>query len=184
MSVNAISHKWNVLRGGLESNNYSDLKLVTEFGESVSCHKVVMAAVSGKVKASLDKKQLNELVVRNVKYQGLKNVIKFIYDGKVQIPNSEEMIDFCDCYTLLNINLGPKIGELVKKITMNIEKSESDPEKASQDNLFKCENCDKHFVTRKQMTRHVREVHNKQEPSKVKQSYSCENCGTVFTVKG
>ena len=74
MSVNAISHKWNVLRGGLESNNYSDLKLVTEFGESVSCHKVVMAAVSGKVKASLDKKQLNELVVRNVKYQGLKNV--------------------------------------------------------------------------------------------------------------
>ena len=185
MSVNALSHKWNVLHGGLECDKHSDLRLVTESGESVLCHKVVLTAVSGKVKASLEKKQVSELVVRNVKFQGLKSLIKFIYNGKIQIPNSEEMMDFCDCYTLLNVNLGPKIGDLVKKISMNTARSESDREKASQENLFKCANCDKHFPTRKQLTRHVREVHNKQDAPKpkVKQNYSCENCGTIFTVQ-
>ena len=180
MAVNAFTHKWNVLRGGLGREKYSDLKLVTEMGQSVSCHKLVMSNVSQKIKAVLDKKNINQITVRNVKYQGLKNVITFIYDGKVEIPDAEQLIDFADCYTLLNVNLGPKIGKSVKNITLN-KGGESDSDNSSQEIQFRCANCEKSFTKQKQLSRHVREVHEK-EKQKIKQTFACEKCGLVFTV--
>ena len=176
--MNVITHKFNILHG-LDREKFSDLKLVTECGQKVSCHKVVVAAASTKLRASLEKRPTNELVVRNVKYNGLVNLMNFIYNGKVQIGTTGELQDFADSYTLLNINLGPKVGEIVKKI--NLTKSDSETDHFSQETGFKCENCEKVFPTRKKLSRHIREVH-KPAPPKVKPSYTCENCGVVYTV--
>lgn len=48
---------------------------------------------------------------------------------------------------------------------------------------YKCENCDKNFVTKKKLSRHVREVHEKvQMKVSTKPAYSCETCGAIYTV--
>ena len=91
MAVTALTHSWNILRGCLD-NKYSDLTLMTEQKESINCHKVVLAAVSNKVKTALSKKDCDVIEIRNVKYGGLKNVIQFVYDGRVEIPNFEEFV--------------------------------------------------------------------------------------------
>ena len=90
--------------------------------------------------------------------------------------------DFADCFTLLSIQLGPKIGELVRKISMNNNSSENDSENEDQEESFICANCDKNFMSKRKLNRHVREVHNKTVPRKDKKSYSCENCGKVHEV--
>ena len=123
---------------------------------------------------------INELTIRNVKFTALENIIKFVYDGKVQISTSGDLQDFVDVYKLLNINLGGKVGDIVKKIDM--DKNASDMEDSSKELLdFKCSNCDTNFETRKQLVRHVREVHRK-EPTKPKQPYACVKCGKLYTV--
>ena len=65
--MNVLTHKFNVLHD-VDREKFSDLKLVTECGQKVSCHKVVVAAVSTKLRASLEKRPISELVVRNIKY--------------------------------------------------------------------------------------------------------------------
>ena len=178
--MNVISHKFNVLNA-LDRERFSDLKLVTECGQSVSCHKVVAGAVSKKLSGLLGSKPINELTIRNVKFTALENLVKFIYNGKVQISSPGDLQDFVDVYKLLNINLGKKVSDIVKKIDMS--KSVSDLDDSSQEPLgFRCENCDKSFQSRKKLVRHVREVHRK-EPTKQKQSYSCEKCGEVYMVR-
>ena len=112
--MNVLTHQCNVLHG-LDREKFSDLKLVTECGQKVSCHKVVVAAASTKLRASLEKRPTSELVVRNIKYTGLENLVNFIYNGKVNIGTTGELQDFADSYTLLKINLGKKIGESLKE---------------------------------------------------------------------
>ena len=119
MSLNAITHSWNVLRGSQTNNTYSDLSLSTVRGETINCHKVVICNVSDKVRGALEKKDTNNLVIRNVTYSGLKNVINFIYYGKVEISDAEQLIDFADTFTILQINLGPKIASTVRNIIMS-----------------------------------------------------------------
>ena len=76
-----------------------------------------------------------------MKYGGLKNVIQFVYDGWVEIPNFEEFVDFADTFSILQINLGPKIAKTVKNIVLN--NSDSETMQSSQEVQFKCENCQK-----------------------------------------
>ena len=180
MSLNAITHSWNVLRGSQTNNTYSDLSLSTVRGETINCHKVVICNVSDKVRGALEKKDTNNLVIRNVTYSGLKNVINFIYYGKVEISDAEQLIDFADTFTILQINLGPKIASTVRNIIMSNDVSDTEEQIAQG---YKCENCDKNFVTKKKLSRQVREVHEKvQMKVSTKPAYSCETCGAIYTV--
>ena len=178
--MNVIVHKFNVLNGFDREKN-SDLKAVTECGQKVTCHKVVVAAVSTKLSALLGKRPTDELSFRNVKFTALENVVNFVYNGKVQILNAGDLQDFADVYAILKINLGKKVGDIVNRLGMN--KSDSDLENTSQELVeLKCENCQKTFKSKKQLVRHVREVH-RQEPPNPKQSYACEKCGVLHTVR-
>ena len=180
MSVTALTHSWNILRGLQTNNHYSDLSLTTVDGETINCHKVVLSSVSNKVKIALEKRDTNKLVIRNITYGGMSNVIQFIYQGRVELSNSEELMDFADTYTILQLNMGPKIAKMIENITLSNSNSEGN---SSQEQEFKCENCKKVFPTKKTLTRHVRQVHDKVEAkAKVKQAFSCESCGELYTV--
>ena len=182
MAVNALTHCQNVLMGALYSNNYCDLALATVSGETINCHKFVMAQISAKVKSALDQKDTNKLVIRNVNIRGLTNLVQFIYNGRIEISDGGELIDFADTFTILKINLGDKVAKMVNNINLHAEDSEID--NPSEDIGFKCENCDKNFADRRRFTRHLREVHEKVKPKvRSKPSYSCEKCGTLHTVK-
>jgi len=176
MAVNAIVHNWNVLRGVLTCDKYCDLKLVTENNESIKVHKVVLTAVSKKVKSALAKNDTSEIVVRNVKCAGLRNVIDFIYNGRVEIKDTDALLDFADTYALLQVDLGPKVNKTVQDITVN-QQSDS-----SQDApTYTCSTCQKTFSTKTKYARHMREVHEKMKVMKEKVAYSCEQCGEVYT---
>ena len=177
MSVKALTHSFNILRGSQTNNQYSDLTLSTVEGETINCHKVILSKISTKVKSALQKRDTNKLVIRNIKYAGLCDVIQFIYEGRVELSNSSELMDFADTFTVLQLTMGPKIAKMIENISLNNSNSEG----SSQEREFKCENCDKVFPTKKPLLRHVREVHDK-IPHKVKQVFSCENCGELYTV--
>ena len=91
-AVSVLSHGFNVMKGVIADNKYSDLNLITVDGKAVSCHKVVLSSVSDKVRLMLDQKETSQLVLRNVSHEGLDNLIKFIYEGKVDIKSSEQSI--------------------------------------------------------------------------------------------
>lgn len=181
MSVHALTHSCNVLRGDMTNTKYSDLQLCTEQGESVQCHKVILINISNKVKKALERKDCDKVVIRSVKFGGLKALVQFIYDGRVDIENSDDLMDFVDAFSLLQINLGPKIAKTVQNIAFDNE-TEKDTTKSSDQLTYKCETCNKLFKLKKQLTRHIREVHEKQTPKK-KQSYACETCGSIHTVR-
>ena len=177
MAVNAIVHNWNVLRGVLTCDKYCDLKLVTENNEIIKVHKVLITAVSKKVKSALARNDSSEIVVRNVKCTGLRNVIDFIYNGRVEIKDTDALLDFADTYALLQVDLGPKVNKTVQDITVN-QQSDS-----SQDApTYTCSTCQKTFSTKTKYARHMREVHEKMKVMKEKVAYSCEQCGEVYTV--
>eukprot|EP00090_Calanus_glacialis_P021194 TRINITY_DN32700_c0_g1_i1.p1 TRINITY_DN32700_c0_g1~~TRINITY_DN32700_c0_g1_i1.p1 ORF type:complete len:300 (+),score=69.22 TRINITY_DN32700_c0_g1_i1:90-902(+) len=46
--------------------------------------------------------------------------------------------------------------------------------------MYNCLNCQKNFTTKKQFSRHMREVHDKQ-PKRKKILFPCEKCGEVYT---
>ena len=70
----------------------------------------------------------------------MSNVIQFIYQGRVELSNSEELMDFADTYTILQLNMGPKIAKMIENITLSNSNSEGN---SSQEKEFKCENCKK-----------------------------------------
>ena len=172
--MNSLTHSFNIL-GSIDRDRYCDVKLVTECGSSISAHKVILGAVSKKLSAKFEKSSGSEIKVRNVRIETLTKVIDFVYERKVKISNKTEMSDFFDCFTILNMYLGPKFNSVIKKINMNSDSSE----KGSQEDVFKCEDCLKTFVSQKQVSRHRREVHRE---TKEKLVYICENCEEEYTV--
>ena len=183
MAVNALTHNFNFLRGVHHSDKYSDLTLVTETKETIRCHRVIMAAVSKKLKISLDRSASSELVIRNVKYDGLKKIIDFVYDGRIDIEDTDELIDFSDTYAILQIDLGSKVNKTIENIIVNnTSGSESVTEEALSEPYHKCETCDKIFLTQSKFLRHMREVHDKKRVRKEKADYSCEKCGKIYQV--
>ena len=179
-TVSVLSHGYNVIQGALANNQFSDLELVTVEGKSISCHKVVLCAVSERVKSMLDRKDSDKLVIRNVSHGGLERLVKFIYEGRVDIYSDESLIDFADAFTVMRCSMGQKVADMVKNITLNDEDSASSPH--SQEKLIKCETCDKSFQTIKKLDRHITQVHNKGQKKKRRGLYLCERCKTKYKV--
>ena len=123
----------------------------------------------------------DELPVRNVKFSALKDIVTFIYTGRILMKNGPDIQDFVDGYKVLEIDLGKSVNKLIKKIvTGNVGEANSESSDSNQVE-FKCSNCDKSFQHRKQLLRHVREKHQTRE-EKEKTVYSCELCGEKYTV--
>ena len=180
MAVHALTHSFNTLRGDVTNTKYSDLELRTESGEAVLCHKVILSSVSNRVKSSLDKRESSKIVIRSVKIGGLKSVIDFIYNGRIEFEDSTELMDFVDAFALLQVNMGSKIAKTIENMSMNFTDSSED---LSQNPLIKCENCEKIFKEKRQLSRHVRQVHEKKQANKlIKKSFACEQCGAIYTV--
>ena len=181
-AVSVLSHGYNVIQGALANNQFSDLELVTVEGKSVSCHKVVLCAVSDRVKSMLDRKDSNKLVIRNVSHSGLEKLVKFIYEGRVDIYSDESLIDFADAFTVMRCNMGQKVADMIKNITLNDEDSGSTSQ-LSQEKLAKCETCDKSFPTMRTLRRHMKQVHIKGQRKKEKKLFICERCKAKYKVK-
>ena len=174
--MHLFTHSYNIL-GTIDRGRFCDVKLVTECGGAISAHKVILSAVSKKLSLKFETSDSSEIKVRNVKIDTLTKVIDFVYNGKVKVSSSTEMTDFVDCYTLLNMYLGPKVTSEIRKLNnLNSESSE----KGSQEEVFKCEECPKTFVSQKQLTRHRRQVHKEIKQDKV--VYKCANCEKEYTV--
>ena len=183
-AVSVLSHCFNVLRGVLAGNQYCDLDLMTEDGKVVSCHKVVLSSVSDRVRSMLDRKDSSKLVIRNVSHEGLDKLVKFIYEGRVDIYSDKSLIDFADAFTVLRCNMGQKVADMVKNITLTDEDSGSS--QLSQEKQIKCETCDKTFKTMRKLNRHIKQVHNKElDQKKIKKQklYTCERCKTKYKVR-
>ena len=178
--MNVVHHEANVL-GGILRDRFSDLKLVTECGKSVSVHKVVVAAVSPVLCDILISKEVSEIPIRNVKFSALKHLIDFIYERKVILSSSEEFQDFKDAYKLLELSLGSKINEIIERRDNNTANNSAVESSNQNTEQFKCKNCEKEFKFKKQLIRHVREVHNKGDRRK-QNTYICERCNTVYKV--
>ena len=181
-AVCVLSHGFNVMRGVLADKKYSDLNLMTVDGKVVTCHKVVLSSVSDKVRLMLDKKDASQLVIRNVSHEGLDNLVRFIYEGRVDIKSDECLVDFADAFTVLRCNMGQKIAEMVKNIT--IDDGDVVPSQLSHAKQNKCETCDKSFRTMKKLNRHFQQVHNRKSEQKIMKPklYACERCKTEYKV--
>ena len=164
---------------GVSREKFSDLKLITECGSSLLLHRVVAAAISSKL-SDLLLPDRNELALRNVKFTALENIIDFAYNGKVILSNSDDINDFADAFKLLEINLGPK----VQKMMDNVNKVVSYENKDSSKDIIEisCSYCEKTFQTIKQLSRHKKEFHCKNQDKAEKSIYSCDKCKTVYTV--
>ena len=183
-AVSVLSHGFNVLRGVMADNQYCDLDLMTEDGKAVSCHKVVLSSVSDRVRSMLERKDSNKLVIRNVSHRGLDNLVKFIYEGRVDVYSDKSLVDFADAFTVMRCNMGQKVADMVKNITLTDEDSGSS--QLSQEKQIKCEMCDKTFKTMKKLHRHIKQVHNKEFGQKKKEKqklYTCERCKTKYKVR-
>ena len=179
--MNLLTHKLNILKG-VSRDRFADLKLLTECGKWVTLHKVVAASVSPKLSTLLSSESVSELPIRNVKFSALENLVNFIYDGKIVLGDNGDIQDFVGAYIYLKIDLGDKVNNLIDKWDTGVQNC---GDKDTSDHVptdFRCCNCSKTFNDRKQLVRHLREVHNKGK-KKQKQHFKCELCGETYTVK-
>lgn len=89
----------------LSQSCYPDLFLTTADGggEVIPAHRVVISAVSSKLAVLC--KEGGKVVVRNISFRLLEQVIRFIYKGRIELVNSEEVEDLKDGVDMLKVNL-------------------------------------------------------------------------------
>ena len=177
--MHLLNHTFNVLNG-VSRERFTDLKLITECGQVLPVHKIIITAVSSFISRRLSKKDTSEMIVRNVKFSSLKNMVDFIYTRKVVLNSYEELQDFAATYKVLIIDLGPKVNDLVRRVDNAATSDEVD--NSSQEFIqLKCVNCDKQFDDKTKLKRHAREVHSK-DRGKKRPSYVCEKCREIYKV--
>ena len=174
--MNVLIHNFNIL-AGVDRQMFSDLRLVTECGRSINVHKLVIAGVTKTLKVS---QSVDELIVRNVKFSALENIIKFIYTGKIIMKPGPEVQDFVAGYKVLDIDLRKKINESVKRSVGDILDTSSESDN-SEEEEFNCSSCDKSYSDKAKLERHIRDKHSV-KVVKEKITYACELCGEKYTV--
>jgi len=97
--------------GQLSQSAYPDLFLTTldGGGEVVPAHRVVMAAVSDKL-ATLCREG-GRVVVRNISFKLLEQVVRFIYSGKVDLDDVEDVGDVKDGMDMLKVKIVIENGD-------------------------------------------------------------------------
>jgi len=97
--------------GQLSQSAYPDIFLTTldGGGEVVPAHRVVMAAVSDKL-ATLCKEG-GRVVVRNISFKLLEQVVRFIYSGNVELGDVEDVEDIKDGMDMLKVKVVIESGD-------------------------------------------------------------------------
>jgi len=106
-----LLHQFSFL-GQFPDEKYADLRLTTpeEATKGVKrvllAHKVVLAAVSEKIEALIDLTKDKDCVqVRNIRFEILGKIVKFIYTGSVNVSEGDEEDDFLDGLDMLRIKV-------------------------------------------------------------------------------
>jgi len=91
--------------GHLSQSCYPDLFLTTADGggEVIPAHRVVISAVSSKLAVLC--KEGGKVMVRNINFKLMEQVIRFIYRGKIELTNSEDVEDLKDGMDMLKVNI-------------------------------------------------------------------------------
>ena len=91
--------------GQLSQHVYPDLFLTTMDGGVgvVPAHRVVISAVSSKLAVLC--KEGGNVVVRNIEFELLEKVIRFVYTGKLELGNRDDVNDLRDGMDMLKMNI-------------------------------------------------------------------------------
>jgi len=102
----SLQHKFSYL-GQLSQIVFPDLQLTTSHavpGNVIPAHRVVLSAVSSKLHNLC--KEGGKVVVRNIEYTVLKDVIEFIYKGNIEMKSKEDIENIRDGLDMLKVNIG------------------------------------------------------------------------------
>jgi len=100
-----LQHKFD-FPGQLSQTVFPDLLLTTTTagqGDFIPAHRVVLSAVSTKLHSMC--KEGGKVVIRNIEYQVLENVVEFIYKGSIQIKDQENVENLRDGLDMLKVNI-------------------------------------------------------------------------------
>ena len=192
-------HLKEMMQNIFQSNESSDITLVCEDKSKFKAHKFVLNACSPVFKTIINELPEKDPVIylRGVCASEIKSILQFMYLGKATFYQ-DRMIDFLNIARSLEIkeiskdidhghpdsqsdqefDIDRNIGDLQEEETILIpSKDEVKTEPKSikvisqnEGRQFPCNRCDKHFVQRKHLYEHIRNVH---EGIK----FSCNDCG-------
>jgi len=101
----SLQHKFSY-PGKLSQIVFPDLQLTTSHavpGNFIPAHRVVLSAVSSKLHNLC--KEGGKVVIRNIDYNVLKDVIEFIYKGNIEMKSNEDIENLRDGIDMLKVNL-------------------------------------------------------------------------------
>jgi len=111
--MHVLQHKF-CYRGQLSQSVFPDLRITTDdagSNEHIPAHRVVLAAVSPwlffKCKAG------GTIVIRNIKYKVLEEVVRFIYTGSIEMRNMEDVNNLRHALDKLQIKLEIEVGTII-----------------------------------------------------------------------
>jgi len=108
---------------------FPDLLLTTTNagqGDFIPAHRVVLSAVSSKLHTLC--KEGGKVIIRNIEYQVLENLVEFIYKGNIKIKNQEDVDDLRDGLDMLKVNI------VMEEVIGGMEEDQV-PEQGNNNNL-------------------------------------------------
>ena len=102
--MHILQHKFD-FAGQLSQTMFPDLLLTTtnaSHGNFIPAHRVVLSAVSTKLYNLC--KEGGKVVIRNIEYKVLEDVVEFIYKGCTKLNNKEDIENLRDGLDMLKVN--------------------------------------------------------------------------------
>ena len=192
------SHGQDLFRNLFETQEFSDVTLVSDDHHQYKVHKFILSACSTVFKNILNSNSLNTLIyLRGIKHEELESILQFIYLGEATLYN-ERMSEFLNVAKNLDIK---EVGKNVvddedDELKNSINLEQADPEVIDKDHsntkstakqrsrnsgsnssdsiiagkkLYKCEKCCFQTKHNSNLHKHVRSKHNGKE-------YLCQQC--------
>ena len=120
----------NAFKNLEEDSHFTDVTLACVGGHQLKAHKVILSSCSPFFKDILEKNphQHPLIYLNNVDIGHLKNLVKFIYSGEVQVAN-EGLAEFLDTATILDIEgLKPRQDSTVKETVTEADNKKPEKE--------------------------------------------------------
>ena len=191
-----LSYGKVMLRDLMETENFSDVILVSDDQHQFQVHKFILSSCSLVFKKILKNNPQNAIIyLRGIKHEELQSILEFIYFGETSIDNQRmaEFLrvardltlkeigeNFADYWNTKNVsgsseNLQMKIEDLKNEFEFNdeplVDKEKLDHEKPIQtiDKLYACTMCNKKLSTFNGIDLHIKAAHNEVK-------YKCQQC--------
>merc|ERR1719342_506950 len=183
------SHQKDIFRELLESQNFSDVTLVSDDQYQFKAHKFVLSSSSSVFQRLLDNNPEKAIIyLWGIHQEEIKSILQFMYKGEVTIYQ-DRINEFLKVSKDLGIKeIGDKKegsddNKLCDEIKVNIEQfllnenQSVDPKELQErscqilttDNMFSCNYCDMKLSTKKWVDFHIKSNHNNAK-------YRCQQC--------